>query len=291
MERRQPIVARLTRDGALVLATLLLVNAFAGRWPGHAGLRFHPLPWAMALLGVGNRGGWWFPTGWSMQESLGLGLIVALLLVNRWASVPRVVPEAPTTRSLADQLSDLEASDVVVTVAPTQASSTTRSIVDSILSVETAEIPDVSSAIAHLDADEVGQHAALVATASPAPHTTTEQNRSLSATTLAAASDRTVRKVEAPTPVTSIPLPGMDEAQPTSPPAERPASAAPAADFSANVPLPSLPDLDLPEDDDLDLDGLLEGLENVVDGSVSAGATSSIDSELDALLSGLDDLL
>ena len=84
MERRQPIVARLTRDGALVLATLLLVNAFAGRWPGHAGLRFHPLPWAMALLGVGNRGGWWFPTGWSMQESLGLGLMLHFLRVTHF---------------------------------------------------------------------------------------------------------------------------------------------------------------------------------------------------------------
>ena len=120
----------------------------------------------------------------------------------------------------------------------------------------------------------------------------TEAGASLAATAaeVLSAGD-VVLKVEAPTPVTSIPLPGMNEAQPTSPPAERPASEAPAADFSANVPLPSLPDLDLPEDDDLDLDGLLEGLENVVDGYVSTGATSSIDSELDALLSGLDDLL
>jgi len=349
MEQRQPVVARLSKAAALLGGALMIVNAFAGRWPGHAGLRFHPYPWLLARTGLGDRGGWWFPTGWSMQETAAGCLIVGLFALSARASRPRAAIDLPPQRSLAEQLQDLEAGDVVLTSPMLAASDTTRSIVQSILATDesvqpnvTAAIahldtdsvaqlsptpstplptvqvaqPDFSAAIAHLDADKVGLRAASEAAAARAPHVNTDQHRSLSASTLAAASDRSVREAVVHSPVASIPLPTTFDEAParsrTSAPTGQagiplpaidstpaPSTAAPRPSPSA-VPatMPASKDLDLDDllsdlpglsDDGSDLDDLLSGLDAALD--VATTPPPMVDDGLGDLLDGLDDLL
>jgi len=349
MEQRQPVVARLSKAAALLGGALMIVNAFAGRWPGHAGLRFHPYPWLLARTGLGDRGGWWFPAGWSMQETAAGCLIVGLFALSARASRPRAAIDLPPQRSLAEQLQDLEAGDVVLTAPTLAASDTTRSIVQSILATEdnvqpnvTAAIahlgtnseahvspipstplptvqvaqPDFSAAIAHLDADEVGLRAASEAASARAPHVNTAQHRSLSASTLAAASDRSVREAVVHTPVASIPLPTSFDEPPARPRTSTPTGqggiplpaidSTPAPSTATPRPSPSAvpatmtvsTDLDLDDllsdlpglsDDGSDLDDLLSGLDAALD--VATTPPPMVDDGLDDLLDGLDDLL
>ena len=349
MEQRQPVVARLSKAAALLGGALMIVNAFAGRWPGHTGLRFHPYPWLLARTGLGDRGGWWFPTGWSMQETAAGFVIVGLFALSARASRPRAAIDLPPQRSLAEQLQDLEAGEVVLTTPTLAASDTTRSIVQSILATEEAVQPNVTAAIAHLDTnsvahvspnpstplptvqvaqpdfsaaiayldtDEVGLRAASEAAAARAPHVNTAQHRSLSASTLAAASDRSVREAVVHTPVASIPLPTSFDEPPartrTSTPTEQGGIPLPAIDAApspttatprpspsaAPERMPASQDLDLDDllsdlpglsDDGGDLDDLLSGLDAALD--VATTPPSMVDDGLDDLLDGLDDLL
>ena len=316
MEQRQPTVARLSKAAALLGGALMIVNAFAGRWPGHTGLRFHPYPWLLARTGLGDRGGWWFPTGWSMQETAAGFVIVGLFALSARASRPRAAIDLPPQRSLAEQLQDLEAGEVVLTTPTLAASDTTRSIVQSILATEEAVQPNVTAAIAHLDTDEVGLRAASEAAAARAPHVNTAQHRSLSASTLAAASDRSVREAVVHTPVASIPLPTSFDEPPARPrtstqaaqggiplpaidAAPSPTTATPRPSPSAATErMPASQDLDLDDllsdlpglsDDGGDLDDLLSGLDAALD--VATTPPSMVDDGLDDLLDGLDDLL
>jgi hypothetical protein len=349
MEQRQPMVARVSKAAALLGGAVMIVNAFAGRWPGHAGLRFHPYPWLLARTGLGDRGGWWFPTGWSMQETAAGVVIVLLLVVSKRASRPRAVIDLPQQRSLAEQLQDLEAGEVVLTTPTVSASETTRSIVHSILATEAAVQPNVSAAIAHLgtgsvaesspiqitplpteaavpsdyasalaylDADEVGLRAASEAAAARAPHVNTAQHRSLSASTLAAASDRSVREAVVHTPVTSVPLPTSFDEPPTRARTSTPTghggiplptrTTAPSPSMGTPRSSPSAVPETMPVSKDLDLDDLLSGLPGLSDdGSDLDDLLSGLDAALDVattpppmeddglgdLLDGLDDLL
>ena len=349
MEQRQPTVARLSKAAALLGGALMIVNAFAGRWPGHAGLRFHPYPWLLARTGLGDRGGWWFPTGWSMQETAAGFVIVGLFALSARASRPRAAIDLPPQRSLAEQLQDLEAGEVVLTTPTLAASDTTRSIVQSILATEEAVQPNVTAAIAHLDTnsvahvspnpstplptvqvaqpdfsaaiayldtDEVGLRAASEAAAARAPHVNTAQHRSLSASTLAAASDRSVREAVVHTPVASIPLPTSFDEPPararTSTPTEQGGIPLPAIDAAPSPatatprPLPSAAPERMPASQDLDLDDLLSDLPGLsddggdlddllsgLDAALDVATTPPLlaDDDLGDLLDGLDDLL
>jgi len=174
--------------------------------------------------------------------------------------------------------------------------------------------PDFSAAIAHLDADEVGLRAASEAASARAPHVNTAQHRSLSASTLAAASDRSVREAVVHTPVASIPLPTSFDEPPARPRTSTPTGqggiplpaidSTPAPSTATPRPSPSavpgtmqaskdLDDLlrDLPglSDNEDDLDDLLSGLDAALD--VATTPPPMVDDGLDDLLDGLDDLL
>lgn len=288
MEARRPRLARFSGVAAIVLSGLTLINAFAGRWPGHTGLKFRIQPYVLARLDRFD-GMWWEPTGWYHQETVAAVAVVALLIVRKRASRPRSVPTLQQ-RSISDQLESFESGGITVRSAPQLggASATTQAIVQSILGNEPEAQRDVSAAIAHLDTDETGQEAARMVAAAKNPQP---------------AIVREAPPMEA-APSLDIALPTMDEA-PTAPelPAEPEAPAsAPESVTSApvtSVPLPVLPKptpalapapVEQPKTDDPGLDGLLDGLDRLFDEPVEDAQHSVDDDGMGDLLDSLDDL-
>ena len=116
MEARRPGLARASGIAAVLLGGLMLINAFAGRWPGHPGMKFRIQPFVLAQLDRFD-GTWWAPTGWYHQETVVGVVIVALFALQRQASRPRPVPTIEQ-RSISDQLEDFEAGGITVRSAP-----------------------------------------------------------------------------------------------------------------------------------------------------------------------------
>ena len=289
MEARRPGLARVSGIAALLLGALMIINAFAGRWPGHPGVKFRIQPFVLAQLDRFD-GTWWAPTGWYHQETAVGFVIVALFVIQRQASKPRLVPTLDQ-RSISDQLQDFEAGGITVRSAPQNggASATTQAIVQSILGAEAEAEGDVTAAIAHLDADETGQEAARVVAAAKMPQRAIVRE----AKPLEAPPPSTVElptlepeAVSESAPMLDLPLPEPVEAAPS------PAPSAPAP--AAAIPLPTMPDLDqdstTSSDLAADLDGLLDGLDDLFDATPEDAPQRPTDNGMGDLLDSLDDL-
>ncbi len=287
MEARRPGLARVSGIAALLLGALMMINAFAGRWPGHPGMKFRIQPFVLAQLDRFD-GTWWAPTGWYHQETAVGVVIVALFVVQRQASKPRPVPTIQQ-RSITDQLQDFEAGGITVRSAPQTggASATTQAIVQSILGAEAEAEGDVTAAIAHLDADETGQEAARVVAATKMPQR---------------AIVREAKPLDPPPPSTvELPAPEPEAAKEPAPaldlplpePVEAAASPEPSAPAAA-IPLPTMPNLDegatTTHDLAADLDGLLDGLDDLFDAPPEDAPQRPTDHGMGDLLDSLDDL-
>ena len=289
MEARRPGLARASGIAALLLGALMLINAFAGRWPGHTGLKFRVQPYVLARLDRFD-GSWWGPTGWYHQETVVGVVIIALFIIQRQASKPRPVPTIQQ-RSISDQLEDFEAGGITVRSAPQLggASATTQAIVQSIIGGESEAQGDVTAAIAHLDADETGQEAARVVAAAKMPQRAiVREAKPLEApppneVNLPALEPETATEA---TPMLDLPLPNPDQAPPLQP--------SPLPTPSASIPLPETPSPDegttVLGDLTADLDGLLDGLDDLFDAPTEDAPKHAADHGMGDLLDSLDDL-
>ena len=289
MEARRPRLARASGVAAVLLGALMLINAFAGRWPGHPGLKFRLQPYVLARLDRFD-GTWWEPTGWYHQETVVGVVIIALFIIQRQASKPRAVPTIQQ-RSISDQLEDFEAGGITVRSAPQLggASATTQAIVQSIIGGESEAQGDVTAAIAHLDADETGQEAARVVAAAKMPQ------RAIVREAKPLEPEPTVNvdlpAAEAPVPLPAVSTPSLDLPTPVERPAEPEAvSTSPAS----SVPLPVIPDL-TPEtpaepSSSSDVMDLLDGLDGLFDEPVDDAQQDVDDDGMGDLLDSLDDL-
>ena len=289
MEARRPVLARVSGIAAVLLGALMIINAFAGRWPGHPGMKFRIQPFVLAQLDRFD-GTWWAPTGWYHQETAVGVVIVALFVIQRQASKPRPVPTIQQ-RSISDQLEDFEAGGITVRSAPQTggASAATQAIVQSILGAEVEAEGDVTAAIAHLDADETGQEAARVVAAATMPQRAiVREAKPLEAPPAneVALPSKEPESVPEPTPSLDLPLPEAVEAAPS------PEPSAPAA--AATIPLPAMPDLaeaDTASSDlGADLEGLLDGLDDLFDAPAEDAPSGATDNGMGDLLDSLDDL-
>lgn len=289
MEARRPGLARASGIAAVLLGGLMLINAFAGRWPGHPGMKFRIQPFVLAQLDRFD-GTWWAPTGWYHQETVVGVVIVALFALQRQASRPRPVPTIEQ-RSISDQLEDFEAGGITVRSAPQLggASATTQAIVQSIIGGESEAQGDVTAAIAHLDADETGQEAARVVAAAKMPQRAIVREAKPLEPEPTANVDLPPTNVPVPLPVSSTPALDLPL------PAERPAEpeAVPAVP-STSVPLPVIPDL--PDDAPVepssssDVNDLLDGLDGLFDQPLEDAQEDVDDDGMGNLLDSLDDL-
>lgn len=289
MEARRPGLARASGIAAVLLGGLMLINAFAGRWPGHPGMKFRIQPFVLAQLDRFD-GTWWAPTGWYHQETVVGVVIVALFALQRQASRPRPVPTIEQ-RSISDQLEDFEAGGITVRSAPQLggASATTQAIVQSIIGGESEAQGDVTAAIAHLDADETGQEAARVVAAAKMPQRAIVREAKPLEPEPTANVDLPPTNVPVPLPVSSTPALDLPL------PAERPAEpeAVPAVP-STSVPLPVIPDL--PDDAPVepssssDVNDLLDGLDGLFDQPLEDAQEDADDDGMGNLLDSLDDL-
>lgn len=289
MEARRPGLARASGIAAVLLGGLMLINAFAGRWPGHPGMKFRIQPFVLAQLDRFD-GTWWAPTGWYHQETVVGVVIVALFALQRQASRPRPVPTIEQ-RSISDQLEDFEAGGITVRSAPQLggASATTQAIVQSIIGGESEAQGDVTAAIAHLDADETGQEAARVVAAAKMPQRAIVREAKPLEPEPTANVDLPPTNVPVPLPVSSTPA--LDLPLPVERPAEP--EAVPAVP-STSVPLPVIPDL--PDDAPVepssssDVNDLLDGLDGLFDQPLEDAQEDADDDGMGNLLDSLDDL-
>ncbi|MGB2507241.1 MAG: hypothetical protein ACPIFP_05915 [Candidatus Poseidoniaceae archaeon] len=289
MEARRPGLARVSGIAALLLGALMIINAFAGRWPGHPGMKFRVQPYVLARLDRFD-GTWWAPTGWYHQETAVGVVIVALFLIRRNASKPRPVPTIQQ-RSISAQLEDFESGGVTVRSAPQigGASATTQAIVQSIIGGEAEAQGDVTAAIAHLDADETGQEAARVVAAAKMPQRAiVREAKPLETPPINEVALPAKESEPSPEPNRMLDLPLPEPAQPTSTPTQ----AAPST--SPSVPLPVLPDVNDPPVDDADIGadlmGLLDGLDDLFDAPAEDAPRNATDNGMGDLLDSLDDL-
>ena len=289
MEARRPGLARVSGIVALLLGALMIINAFAGRWPGHPGMKFRIQPFVLGQLDRFD-GTWWAPTGWYHQETAVGVVIIALFIIQNRASQPRPVPTLDQ-RSISDQLQDFEAGGITVRSAPQigGASATTQAIVQSILGAETEAEGDVTAAIAHLDADETGQEAARVVAAAKMPQRAIVREAKPLEAPPANEVDLPSQEPESvpePSPALDLPLPEAVKAAPS------PEPSAPAA--AATIPLPAMPDLaeaDTASSDlGADLEGLLDGLDDLFDAPAEDAPSGATDNGMGDLLDSLDDL-
>ena len=289
MEARRPGLARASGIAAVLLGGLMLINAFAGRWPGHPGMKFRIQPFVLAQLDRFD-GTWWAPTGWYHQETVVGVVIVALFALQRQASRPRPVPTIEQ-RSISDQLEDFEAGGITVRSAPQLggASATTQAIVQSIIGGESEAQGDVTAAIAHLDADETGQEAARVVAAAKMPQRAIVREAKPLEPEPTANVDLPPTNVPVPLPVSSTPA--LDLPLPVERPAEP--EAIPTVP-STSVPLPVIPDL--PDDAPVepssssDVNDLLDGLDGLFDQPLEDAQEDVDDDGMGNLLDSLDDL-
>ena len=289
MEARRPGLARASGIAAFLLGAVMIINAFAGRWPGHPGMKFRVQPFVLAQLDRFD-GTWWAPTGWYHQETAVGVVILALFFIQNRASKPRPVPTLDQ-RSITDQLQDFEAGGITVRSAPQPSgtSATTQAILQNILGAKAEAESDVTAAIAHLDADETGQEAARVVAAAKMPQR---------------AIVREAKPLEAPPPNhVDLPAPAPEAATEPAPmldlPLPEPVGPAPSSNPPTPAPVPNipLPTTPLPDEEataasniGADLDGLLDGLDDLFDAPPEDAPQHVADNGMGDLLDSLDGL-
>ena len=168
MEQKAPRIAVFTSVLSGLSAVMLLVNAFAGKYPGHAGERVLIAPLFDYFIG-GGTDSYWGQTGWSLQETVWAIATFVLALISLWGRQLRPVPELPKQPSVAEQLESFESIATPVSNQYSKPYSNeyherTSSIISSVLgdSQRGVDQQEVSTAITSLSSGSLGAYASAV---------------------------------------------------------------------------------------------------------------------------------
>ena len=275
MEQKAPRIATFATVIAFFSTITLLFNAFAGKYPNHAGERILLLPLFKDLFSDGVES-YWGGTAWTLQETVWAIATFLLVMISLWGRQLRSVPELPKQPSVAEQLESFESISTPVSnnYSPSN-NQRTSSIVSSILDTNEQQMSQqsVSSAITSLSSGSLGAYSSAVVTErnSTVSESTMEteqlERNNIDSETLQLSTKNTIseesvneenladedRNFVSDGPA-YIPLPGVDASQ------ESPIRRTPTefvSDGPASIPLPELPEFDeepmeVPELPDLD---------------------------------------
>ncbi len=168
MEQKAPRVAVFASIFSGLSAMMLLVNAFAGKYPGHAGERVLLAPLFDHFIGGGTNS-YWGQTGWTLQETVWAIATFLVALISIWGRHLRPVGELPKQPTVAEQLESFEN---IATPVSTQYSKPfsnefherTSSIISSVLGDSQRDVDQqaVSTAITSLSSGSLGAYASAV---------------------------------------------------------------------------------------------------------------------------------
>lgn len=168
MEQKAPRIAVFASVLSGLSVVMLLVNAFAGKYPGHAGERVLIAPLFDHFIGGGNDS-YWGQTGWALQETVWAIATFLLALISIWGRQLRPVPELPKQPSVAEQLESFENIATPVSNQYSKPYSNeyherTSSIISSVLgdSQRGVDQQEVSTAITSLSSGSLGAYASAV---------------------------------------------------------------------------------------------------------------------------------
>ena len=275
MEQKAPRIATFATVIALFSTITLLFNAFAGKYPGHAGERILLLPLFKDLF-AGGVESYWGGTAWTLQETVWAIATFLLVMMSLWGRQLRSVPELPKQPTVAEQLESFEsiATPVSNNYSPSN-NQRTSSIVSSILDTNEQQMSQqsVSSAITSLSSGSLGAYSsAVVAERNSTVSESTMETEQLERTNIDSEtlqlspknmlSEESVKEENLSDDGRNfvsdgpayIPLPGVDASQ------ESPVRRTPTefvSDGPASIPLPELPEfeeeaVEVPELPDLD---------------------------------------
>ena len=274
MEQKAPRIATFATVIAFFSTITLLFNAFAGKYPGHAGERILLLPLFKDLFADGVES-YWGGTAWTLQETVWAIATFLLVMISLWGRQLRSVPELPKQPTVAEQLESFESISTPVSnnYSPSN-NQRTSSIVSSILDTNEQQMSQqsVSSAITSLSSGSLGAYSsAVVAERNSTVSESTMETEQLERTNIDSEtlqlspknmlSEESVKE-ENPDDGRNfvsdgpayIPLPGVDASK------ESPVRRIPTefvSDGPASIPLPELPEfeeeaVEVPELPDLD---------------------------------------
>ena len=168
MEQKAPRIAVFASVLSGLSVVMLLVNAFAGKYPGHAGERVLIAPLFDHFIEGGNDS-YWGQTGWAHQETVWAIATFLLALISIWGRQLRPVPELPKQPSVAEQLESFENIATPVSNQYSKPYSNeyherTSSIISSVLgdSQRGVDQQEVSTAITSLSSGSLGAYASAV---------------------------------------------------------------------------------------------------------------------------------
>ena len=168
MEQKAPRIAVFASVLSGLSAVLLLVNAFAGKYPGHSGERVLIAPLFDHFI-AGGTDSYWDQTGWNLQETVWAIATFLLVLVSFWGRQLRPVPELPKQPTVAEQLESFENIATPVSNQYSKPYSNeyherTSSIISSVLGDSQRDVDQqsVSSAITSLSSGSLGAYASAV---------------------------------------------------------------------------------------------------------------------------------
>lgn len=168
MEQKAPRIAVFASVLSGLSAVLLLVNAFAGKYPGHSGERVLIAPLFDHFI-AGGTDSYWGQTGWNLQETVWAIATFLLVLVSFWGRQLRPVPELPKQPTVAEQLESFENIATPVSNQYSKPYSNeyherTSSIISSVLGDSQRDVDQqsVSSAITSLSSGSLGAYASAV---------------------------------------------------------------------------------------------------------------------------------
>ena len=262
MEQKAPRIATFATVIAFFSTITLLFNAFAGKYPGHAGERILLLPLFKDLFADGVES-YWGGTAWTLQETVWAIATFLLVMISLWGRQLRSVPELPKQPTVAEQLESFESISTPVSnnYSPSNNQRTSR-IVSSILDTNEQQMSQqsVSSAITSLSSGSLGAYSsAVVAERNSTVSESTMETEQLERTnidsetlqlspknTLSEESVKEENLVDDGRNFVSdgpayIPLPGVDASQ------ESPVRRTPTefvSDGPASIPLPELPEFE-----------------------------------------------
>ena len=164
MEQKAPRIATFATVIAFFSTITLLFNAFAGKYPGHAGERILLLPLFKDLFSDSVES-YWGGTAWTLQETVWAIATFLLVMISLWGRQLRSVPELPKQPTVAEQLESFEsiATPVSNNYSPSN-NQRTSSIVSSILDMNEQQMSQqsVSSAITSLSSGSLGAYSSAV---------------------------------------------------------------------------------------------------------------------------------
>ena len=164
MEQKAPRIATFATVIAFFSTITLLFNAFAGKYPGHAGERILLLPLFKDLFADGVES-YWGGTAWTLQETVWAIATFLLVMISFWGRQLRSIPELPKQPSVAEQLESFESISTPVSnnYSPSN-NQRTSSIVSSILDTNEQQMSQqsVSSAITSLSSGSLGAYSSAV---------------------------------------------------------------------------------------------------------------------------------